>query len=121
MSRRMEKVNEEIKRSVMKIIQQELDDPRLDMVSITRVVTTSDLKESRVYFSVLKEENIAWAQESLNKTAGFIRKLLGKMIRIKILPDLKFYFDEGLRYSDHIFQKIEQVKRDEEDNSADKR
>ncbi len=120
MSLRMERVNNEIKKKIMEIIHDEVDDPKLGLVSITKVATTSDLRESKVYFSVLKDEDFPRIEEILNKMSGFIRKLLGKKMRIKILPSLKFFPDESLRYSVEIYKKIEEVMTDEKNSRIDK-
>ncbi len=116
MSYRMQKVNSQIKREITKVIQQEIDDPRLEFVSITKVVTTPDLREAKVYFSVLKEEDTQDVTKILNDMRGYIRKLLGKRLRIKILPSLSFFFDDTIRYSVHIYKKIEEVLGDKENN-----
>lgn len=119
MSVRMEKVNKEIKRKVMEIIQKEIDDPSLGFISITSVETTPDLSESRIYFSVLRDDDFSRTENVLNTMSGFIRKLLGKKLRIKILPSLKFYPDTSIKYSVEIHKKIDEVLNDSKDNQSD--
>ncbi len=121
MSRRLEKVNSQIKREIMQIIQKEVDDPCMELVSITKVKTTSDLKEAHIYFSVLKEEDTEKVLKILNRMKNYLRRLLGKRMRIKILPSLKFFPDDSIRYSVEIYKKIEEVMGDKEDNSDYKR
>ena len=121
MSRRLEKVNSQIKREIMQIIQKEVDDPCMELVSITKVKTTSDLKEAHIYFSVLKEEDTEKVLKILNRMKNYLRRLLGKRMRIKILPSLKFFPDDSIRYSVEIYKKIEEVMGDKEDNSTYKR
>jgi len=77
----------------MEIIQKEIDDPHLGLVSITRVDTTSDLKESRIYFSVLNDD-FSKVDKILNKMKGCIRANLGRRIRLRILPQLIFIPDD---------------------------
>jgi len=120
-SRRLEKVNSQIKREIMQIIQKEVDDPCMELVSITKVKTTSDLKEAHIYFSVLKEEDTEKVLKILNRMKSYLRRLLGKRMRIKILPSLKFFPDDSIRYSVEIYKKIEEVMGDKEDNSDYKR
>ena len=112
---RMEKVNSQIKRKITEIIQEEIDDPGLGIVSITRVDTTADLKESKVYFSVLDNE-FTKVNEIFNKMKGFIRASLGKRIRLKFLPQLKFIPDDSIKYSVEINKKIEEVRSAEKNN-----
>ncbi|MCP4653147.1 MAG: 30S ribosome-binding factor RbfA [Candidatus Omnitrophica bacterium] len=113
MSLRMEKVNKEIGRKVMEIIQAEVDDPAIGFLSITKVNTSKDLRESKVYFSILDENQVEHAQEVLNKMSKFIRGNLGKKMRLKILPSLTFIPDDSIRYSVHIYEKIEEAKESE--------
>jgi len=120
-SRRLEKVNSQIKREIMQIIQKEVDDPCMELVSITKVKTTSDLKEAHIYFSVLREEDTEKVLKILNRMKNYLRRLLGRRMRIKILPSLKFFPDDSIRYSVEIYKKIEEVMGDEEDNSDYKR
>ncbi|MFH1768528.1 MAG: 30S ribosome-binding factor RbfA [Candidatus Omnitrophota bacterium] len=119
MSLRMERVNNEIKKRIVEIIQEEIDDPNLGMLSITGVKTTSDLSESKVYFSVLNDD-FPKAGKILNGMKAFIRINLGKKVRLKILPQLVFIPDDSIKYSVDIYQKIEEVKSAEEDSRNNK-
>ena len=113
MSLRIEKINKELSRKLIEIIQAEVDDPSIGMISITRVETSADLRESRVYFSLLKEAKVKHALDVLNKMKGFIRCSLGKRVSLKIIPDLKFIPDDSIRYSVEIYNKIEEVIKDD--------
>ena len=121
MSYRLKKLNSQIKKEITKIIQEEIDDPRVEMVSITRVVTRADLKEAHIYFSVLKEEEAKDVSKILNRMRGYLRRILGRKMRIKILPSLRFFPDDSIRYSVEIYRKIEEIMHGEENNSVDKR
>jgi len=119
MSLRMEKVNRQIQKLIMAIIQREIDDPDMDFLSITRVETTRDLQESRVYYSLLNEENLAKAKETLGRMCGFIRGSLAKKIRLKVLPQLHFIPDDSIKYSVDIYKRIEAIKKSEEKNEEE--
>lgn len=116
MSLRMEKVNRQIQKLIMAIIQKEVDDPDMDFLSITRVETTKDLQESRVYYSLLNEEKLDKAKEILGRMCGFIRGSLAKRIRLKVLPQLHFIPDSSMKYSVDIYERIEEIKKSEENN-----
>ena len=113
MSNRMDKVNRQIKKRLMEIIQEEVDDPNMGVVSIVRVETSKDLRISKVFYSVLGDKTQAeYAGSVLDKLSGFMRYCLGKKIRIKFLPELEFIPDNGIEYSVSIYKKIEEVKGD---------
>jgi len=118
MSIRMEKINSQIKKIITEIVQRELDDPHCTFISITSVSTTKDLREAKVYFSTLKDNEIEHAEKSLNKMSGFIRKMLGKKVRLRILPALTFLPDTSIKYSVEINRKIEEVIGLEENNRS---
>ena len=119
MSLRMEKVNRQIQKLIMAIIQKEVDDPDMDFLSITRVETTKDLQESRVYYSLLNEKNLDKAKEILDRMRGFIRSSLAKKIRLKVLPQLHFMPDDSVKYSVDIYKRIEEIKKSEEKNEEE--
>ena len=98
-SNRMNRVDEEIKKAVSKIISQELHDPKLTgLISVTSVKTTPDLRYSRVFVSMIgcksQKENLA----ILKKSSGFIRSLVAKEVNLRITPELVFEFDESIEY-----------------------
>lgn len=115
MNLRIERVNQEIKRKLMEVIQEEIDDPSLSVMSIVRVDTARDLSVSRVFYSLFAEKKVgAHAQETLKKMSGFLRRELGRRIRLKFLPRLEFIVDSTIEYSVYIHQKIEEVTHDKE-------
>ena len=117
MSLRMEKVNQELKKQIATIVSKEIDDPDLDFLSITRVETTADLQESKVYYSMLDEGKYDKAKDVLARMRGFIRGVLGKKIRLKVLPQLIFIPDESIKYSVDIHNKIEEIKNSQNEEN----
>ena len=114
---RVEKVQELIKQEVSKMILQELKDPRLasGLITVTQVEATGDLRSAKIYVSLMGGENQikeAWA--GLNSSLGFIRREIGKRIRLHFTPELTFQIDNSLDYSEHIQKLLLQIKRDEE-------
>lgn len=98
-SNRMNRVDEEIKKAVSKIISQDLHDPKLSgLISVTSVKTTPDLRYARVFVSMIgcksQKENLA----ILKKSSGFIRSLIAKEVNLRITPELVFEFDESIEY-----------------------
>ena len=119
MSLRMKRVNNELKKQITLCIKEAVDDPVADFLSITRVDTTADLRESRVYFSLLDESQSGHAKEILDKMSGLIRFLVGKRVRLKLLPHLIFVADDSIKYSVEIYHKIEEMKGSK-DNDTEK-
>jgi ribosome-binding factor A len=114
MSIRLEKINAEIRKQLMKIIQQEIDDPNIGLITLTKVDTSPDLEEAKVYFSLLDQTKHQKVKKTLDGMKGFIKTILAKKVRLKKTPDLFFRLDDSIKYSLDIYQKIEELK-DEED------
>lgn len=110
MSLRMEKINSEIQKHITQIVREQIDDPVMDVFSITRVDTTNDLRECKVYFSLLDDTKYPQAKHVLDTMSKFIRMHLGKRVQLKFLPDLRFIVDDSIRYSVDIYKKIEEIK-----------
>ena len=86
----------QVQEEISEIIQRKITDPRLGFVSVTRVKLTADLRHASVYVSVLGgEEDVEKSLACLESASSFIRSELAKRIRVKHIPDLKFYFDDS--------------------------
>jgi len=116
----MQKIDHELQKQLMDIIQREIDDPVFEFLSVTEVRTTTDLQESKVYFSLLQDDKYDYALKVLNQMSGFIRACLTKRIRLKVLPKLSFFPDDSIKYSVEIYQKIEELKKNDAGQSSKK-
>ena len=88
----------------------EIKDPVLNFITITGVVTTHDLKTSKVYFSSLSSsEDVLEEEKALNKAKGYIRKLLYKRLNLKFISDLVFLRDLTYQYVKHIDDLIAKI------------
>ncbi|MCB1677950.1 MAG: 30S ribosome-binding factor RbfA [Halioglobus sp.] len=108
---RTQRVADYLQRELAALIQRELRDPRLGMVSITGVSVSRDLAHARVYYTVLGSDSPEEASQStavLNQAGGFLRSLLSRDSTMRSVPQLHFYFDssvgQGRRMEDLIRQ-----------------
>ncbi len=85
-----------VQREVAQIIQRELEDPRVDLVTINEVKVTRDLAYADIYFTVLPEENAENSQQVLNGASSFLRKQLSKALKIRTTPRLRFHYDQSV-------------------------
>lgn len=110
MSRR-ERVAEAIREEVSIILHDNLKDPRLGFVTITRVELTADLRSAKIFYSVLgKEEDYQKTKDALDSALGFIRKLVSERINLRYAPDLVFKEDRSSEYSVRIQEILEEIK-----------
>lgn len=120
MSQRVQRVAEEIKQEIGKIIHDELKDPRIGFVTITKVDLSPDLRYASVYFSVLgtKKESRD-TQVGLARSAGFVRKLLGRRMKLRYTPQVTFRLDESAEYSIRISKVLEKIKNKDKSNERE--
>ncbi len=110
---RIERINQAVKREISILIHTEIKDPRLEFVTINNVEVSRDLQHARVYFTVLGDEKQALrAQEGLNSAKGFLRKLLGKRVRMRYTPEIDFIFDKSLEYSERIEDALKEIRNE---------
>lgn len=110
MSRRTERLAEEIREEVALLIAGELKDPRIGFVTVTRVEVTPDLRTARVYVGVLgTEKQRTTSLAGLKQGAGFLRRALGRTLRLRHTPELVFQYDEGLEASDRVAKLLAEI------------
>ncbi len=108
---RLEKVAEAIKKEVSLIIHDELKDPRLGFVTVTRAEVTADLTQAKIFFSVLgKDEDYKKTKEALDSASGFIRRLIAQRIRLRLVPEILFREDRSSEYSIRIQEVLDEIK-----------
>ena len=107
---RKDRVSEQIRRELAELIRTELKDPRVGMVSITDVEVTSDYAHAKVYFSTLAgSEQLSEVMAGLQRSAGFLRRELGKRISIHMTPQLNFVFDQSLERGADLSKLIQEA------------
>jgi ribosome-binding factor A len=108
---RKDRVTEAIRKEVSVIIHDELKDPRLGFVTITRVEMTPDLRFARIFFSVLgKDEDYKKTKIALDSALGFIRKLISERINLRLAPEIGFEEDRSVEYSVRIQEILNEIK-----------
>ncbi|MEH8139224.1 30S ribosome-binding factor RbfA [Aeromonas veronii] len=130
---RTRRVGQQIQREIALILQREVKDPRIGMVTVSDVEVSRDLNYAKIYVTFLQLENdaerIKEGLQALTEAAGYIRSLLGSAMRLRVVPELRFYYDqtlvEGMRLSNLVTNTVREDKRrmaesgrDEEAESA---
>ena len=118
---RVERIEEEVKKIVSKVIDRELKDPRLTgLISVTKVDVSRDLKYCKIYVSMLGVADQKEAMDALKSSAGFVRREIGANIRMHSTPEVKFEFDDSIEYGNKIQKMINDldikpIENDDED------
>ena len=138
MSPRVQRVADQIQREIASLIQLEVNDPRVGMVSVTGVEVSKDLAHARVYVTVLNtmsddqavnestlsepgaldkleiEENI----KALNKAAGYLRTLLAKRLSLRTVPKLQFHYDGSVQRGQQLSSLIDSALAADRDSHS---
>lgn len=106
---RTQRVAQEMQKEIAIILQREVKDPRIGMATVSGVEVSRDLAYAKVFVTFLNdsdEESIKAGLEGLTDASGFIRSLLGKAMRLRVIPELTFAYDnslvEGMRMSNLV-------------------
>ncbi len=120
--RRSDRVADLIRQIIGEMLLRELNDPRLEVVTITGVEVTGDLKTATVFFSargILDQEEASL--QGLQSASGYIKKKLGRELRLRYIPDLIFKVDRSFDYGSRIDHLIQTTKEEpERDPSGDR-
>lgn len=118
-SRRQLRVAELLQRELAQMVTFELRDPRLALITITRVRVSPDLRYASVYITSLGDEGeTAQAIDGLTKATGFMRRQLGQRTDLRYVPDLTFHVDEALVESRRINELLDTLVIDDANASA---
>ncbi len=114
MSRRTDRVADLVRAELADILRRDLSDPRLALATVAEVQVSPDLHLARVRVSVLgsdteREQAIA----ALSHAAGFVRRQLGRRLKLRATPELVFELDHGAEYSQQISDLLEDLHRDD--------
>jgi ribosome-binding factor A len=110
MSERILRVNSEIQKAISYIIQTEIKNPLIKgLITVTKVDTTNDLDQSKVYLSIYEEETREEVFNQIKHSAGFIRRELAKAVDLRKVPYLNFFLDDSYNYGQKIEEAINKI------------
>lgn len=112
-SSRGRKVADLIQRELATLIQREIKDPRIGMVTINEAKVSRDLAFSDVYFTVLPADDVEDVEEVLNQASGFLRTQLAKVLNTRTTPKLRFHYDNTIENGARLSKAIDQALADD--------
>lgn len=113
-SQRAQRVAETIHKEISSLLIKGLKDPRIGFVTITSVDVTSDLRQARVYYTLMASEaSRAETQAGLNSCSSYIRQHLGRQLRLRFVPEIQFEYDASFDYAQKIEKLLNEIKTDE--------
>ena len=111
---RSDRVAEQMRRELADLLQFEVKDPRVGMVTVTEVEVTGDMAHAKIYYSTAEQDvkSAAELQKGLEKTAGFLRSQLSKRMLLRTVPQLHFVYDASIDNGMKLTRLINQALAD---------
>jgi len=117
MGMRSKKVQVQLKKEISRILHDDLKDPRIGFVTLTRIDLTGDLRYAKVYFSILGDKKVQESSlEGIESATAYIRRLVGQRLKLKYVPELSFRLDRSLEYTIKLEKTFEALRNERKDN-----
>ncbi|MFV3415546.1 30S ribosome-binding factor RbfA [Pseudomonas nitroreducens] len=120
---RTQRIGDQMQRELALLIQREIKDPRLGLVTITGVDVARDLSHAKVYVTVMGQDDNAEVVKQntsiLNDAAGFLRMQLGKAMKLRTVPQLHFSYDASIRRGAELSALIERAVAEDRRHDGD--
>jgi ribosome-binding factor A len=124
--KRTDRIADQMQRDLSELIRSSLKDPRIGMVTVNQVEVSRDLGYANVYVTLLTVEDLDADSEQvkqtikiLNGAAGFLRTELGRLIKLRTIPQLRFHFDASVKRGRQLDQLIREARKKDESLQQD--
>jgi len=115
---RSERMAEQVRRELAELVRDEVKDPRLGWVSFTEVKVSRDLSHASVYFTVMDTDDREHSLQALTSAAGFLRNQLAKRIRARVVPALRFFYDDSIERGSSMDSLIARARASDPDQDS---
>ena len=107
---RASRVGDQIRAELAELLAREVHDPGIGFLTITRVSVTPDLQQARVNYTTLGDDAARKeSRRALDRAAPFLRRQIGRRLRLKRVPELAFFFDESIERHDRIERILQEL------------
>jgi len=120
---RIRRVAEQIRAELSQILREEVGDPKLGLVTITRVKLASDLGAATIFYSPLgedpSEERRIELDRIMKRVTSFVRRTLSKRVKLRHTPELRFVFDDSIAEGSHTLALIRSLELEDPEEPDD--
>ena len=114
---RPDRVGDQIRQELAELIAREVHDPGVGFLTFTKVRLTPDLQQARVYYTTIGDEKQrAETARALGRATPFLRRQIGRRLRLKHVPELQFFYDESIERQDRIERIIQEIHAERAEN-----
>jgi ribosome-binding factor A len=116
---RPDRLGDQIRAETSEIVARELHDPKVGLITITRVQVTSDLQIARIYYTTMADEAARKeTAKALQRATPFIRHQLAGRMTLRRMPEIEFRFDRSVEHHDRIEKLLHQIHEEEASRPA---
>jgi len=117
---RPERVGEQIRQEISQLLAQEVHDPGVGFVTLTRVKVSPDLQLAQIYYTQMGDERARRdTARALERAAPFLRRQLGHRLRLRRVPEIRFRFDESVGHQDRIERVLIELEAERQARAAE--
>jgi ribosome-binding factor A len=110
MPSRPTRVGDQIRTEIANLLAREVQDPGIGFLTVTYVKVTPDLQQARVYYTTMGDEKARReSARALERATPFLRRQLGRRLRLRRVPELAFFFDESVERQDRIERILQEI------------
>ncbi len=110
---KIKRINEQLLRAISEVVAHEANDELLKSITITAVDTSNDLSYAKVYFTSLSTLDAKQLEKEMDEASSYIRREITNLVDIRLMPKLKFIYDESISYGNTIESKIKEIHEKE--------
>lgn len=120
MHNRPSRIGDQLRAELADLLAREVHDPGIGFLTITRVTVTPDLAHARVRYTTMGEAKARGeSQRALERAAPFLRRQIGRRLRLKRVPELEFFFDASIEQQDRIERILQEIHAEAERTGQD--
>jgi ribosome-binding factor A len=120
MHNRPSRIGDQLRAELADLLTREVHDPGIGFLTITRVTVTPDLAHARVHYTTMGEAKARGeSQRALERAAPFLRRQIGRRLRLKRVPELEFFFDASIEQQDRIERILQEIHAEAERTGQD--
>jgi ribosome-binding factor A len=118
---RADRVADLLKEEISQMLCTEVKDPHIGFITITDVEVSKDLQLAKVFYTILGDERqLSESSDALQRVSPFIKRQLGKRLRMRFIPDILFRYDHSLDYGSKIDTLLDQLKNTQPADTTEK-
>jgi ribosome-binding factor A len=116
---RSSRVGDQIRVEISDLLAREVHDPGIGFLTVTDVKVTPDLQQARVYYTTMGDDKARReSRRALERATPFLRRQLGRRLRLRRIPELQFFFDESIERQDRIERILQEIQAERTEAAA---